>query len=311
MVVKPSNCLRPRAMASGPRAVGCRRRLSALGTSGLLVLLAVPASAGPWTQPRGDSYCRFSFSYLYTRTEFDARGEEVPILTSNPLVRSAAYREVAVSSYVEYGVRDRLTLVASLPFKILTSQRTELSTDASLVREVDVTNAGLADLWVGVRRAIHRGRFPVAVEIGGKAPLGYDRTPDNFGPALGTGYADAEFAALAGFGARSVYASTRVAYRVLGGDLDNAVGFALEAGGHHERVFAQFLFEAWRSTGEIRELDVSSTAVVPNQDVTKLIVTAGARVNGRVALTVEAYSMLAGKNVATGTTAAMALILTP
>ena len=278
--------------------------------AGLLLLLAGAAWAGPWTRTQGSSYSKFAASYLYTTSEYDATGNEVPILTSNPLVQSAAYRDVSLSCYVEYGIRDELTLVASLPFKILTSQRTELSSDATLQREVDVTNAGLADLWLGLRRAIRRGRCPVAIEAGVKAPLGYDRTPDNGGPALGTGYADAEFALSAGYGARHAYAVLRAAYRVYGGDLDNAAGLAAEVGAHRDPVFVKLELDAWRSSGEILPLDVSSTTVVPNQNVTTLVAAVGARASERVSLALEAYHVLAGKNVATGTTVALALILT-
>jgi hypothetical protein len=310
MRVKPAKSGRERL--SAPSLAQARARRAAapfVVAAALTAALADAGQAGPWTREKGGYYSRFSASYLYTRSEFDAGGKEVPILTGNPLVQSAAYRDVSLSSYVEYGLRDRLTLVVSLPFKILTSQRTELSTDATILREVDVTNAGLADLWTGVRYALIRGRYPVAVEGSVKAPLGYDRTPDNGGPALGTGYADAELALAAGYGARFGYATLRAAYRVHGGDLDDAVVLAAEAGGHRGRGFAQLVLEAWRSTGEILSLDVSATAVVPNQDVTKLLATAGFEANARVALTLEAYHVLAGKNAATGTTVALALVM--
>jgi hypothetical protein len=276
----------------------------------LLLAIAATAWAGPWTRARGTSYTKFAASYLYTTSEYDANGNQVPILTSNPLVQSAAYRDVSLSSYVEYGVRDELTLVASLPFKILTSRRTELSSDANLEREVDVTNAGLADLWVSVRRALLRSRYPVSVEAGVKAPLGYDRSPDNGGPALGTGYPDAEFALSAGYGARHVYTAVRAAYRVHGGDLDDAAVLAVEVGGHRGAAFAKLEIDVWRSTGEILPLDVSATTVIPNQDVTTLVAAFGAAANEQVSIALEAYHVPAGKNVATGTTVAVALILT-
>ncbi len=275
----------------------------------LLLAFAGAAWAGPWTRARGTSYSKFTASYLYTTSEYDANGEQVPILTSNPLVQSAAYRDVSLSSYVEYGIRDQLTLVASLPFRILTSRRTELSSDATIEREVDVTNAGLADLWVGLRRALRRGRYPVAIDAGIKAPLGYDRTPDNGGPALGTGYADAEFALSAGYGARHAYGVIRAGYRVYGGDLDNAAGLAAEMGAHRDPVFVKLELDAWRSSGEILPLDVSSTTVVPNQDVTTLVAALGMRASEQVSLALETYYVLAGKNVATGTTVALTLIL--
>ena len=270
--------------------------------------LASPASAGPWVQQRGGYFAKFNASYLYTRNEFDAEGHEVPILDSNPLVQSAAYREVVLFTYVEYGWLDRLTVVGSIPFKIATSTRTEISDDASLRREIDVTNAGWSDLVIGARGALVRGRHPAAFEAGVKIPLGYDGSPDNGGPALGTARPDLEAALVAGFGAAHVYASARAAYRVCGGSLDDQIGFSAEAGGSHRGFFMQALVEGWYTTGDIEPLDISSTVMVANQDLLKLIVSAGVRTGARTSLVAEVYHVLDGRNTPTGTTVALAIV---
>jgi hypothetical protein len=269
--------------------------------------MASPAFAGAWVQPPGGYFAKFSGSYLYTDTELDANGNEVPLLQSNELVRSAAYREVALSTYVEYGLHERFTVLGSLPFKIATSRRTEISEDASLVRDVDVTNAGWSDLFVGGRGALLRGRRPAAVEAGLKIPLGYEAIPENGGPALGTAEVDFEVALLAGFAARHVYASARGAYRVAGGSLDDQIGFSAEIGGVHQRIFAQALVEGWYTTGEIETLDVSSTTQVPNQDLLKLIATVGFRTGAHTSVAAEVYHVLDGRNTPAGTTVALGL----
>jgi hypothetical protein len=271
---------------------------------------AAPAWAGPWVQPRGGHYAKFSASYLYTTSELDADGNEVPLLETNELVQSAAYREVVLFGYVEYGWRDRMTVLASLPYKIATSRRTEISQDASILRDVDVTNAGLSDLSLGARGALLRGRRPVAIEAGLKLPLGYDDAPDNGGPALGTGKVDFEAALLAGFGARHVYGSARGAYRVNGGSLDDQVGFSAQLGGSYGRGFAQALVEGWYTTGEIAPLDVSSTVRVPNQDVLKLIASVGLRTGAHASVVAEVYHVLDGRSAPTGTTAALGIAIT-
>lgn len=263
--------------------------------------------AGPWVQPRGGYFAKFSASYLYTDTELDSDGNEVPLLDSNPLVRAAAYREVAISGYVEYGLEDRLTVLASVPFKIATSRRTEFSEDASLLRDVDVTNAGWSDLYLGARAALVRGRHPAAIEAGVKVPLGYEAAPENGGPALGTAKADFEVAVLAGFGARHVYGSARGAYRVAGGPLDDLIGFSAELGGSHGRVFAQALVEGWYTTGEIGTLEVSSTVQVPNQDLLKLIATLGLRTGAHTSVAAEVFHVLDGRNAPSGTTVALGI----
>ncbi len=289
-----------------------RQFLKHLHCSGaLLILLAAfgpgEAVAGAWVQPRGGYFAKFSASYLYTDTELDANGNEVPLLDTNELVRAAAYREIALSSYVEYGVRDRITVIGAVPFKIATSRRTEISEDASLVRDIDVTNAGWSDLYLASRTALLRGRHPAALEAGVKLPLGYEAAPENGGPALGTGEADFEVALLASFGARYVYASARGAYRVVGGSLDDTVGFSAELGGSYGRGFAQALIEGWYTTGEISTLDVSSTVQIPNQDLLKLIATLGVRTGAHTSLAAEIYHVLDGRNAPAGTTVALGI----
>lgn len=266
--------------------------------------------AGPWTRPRGGHYTKLAASYLYTDTEFDHEGDEVPLLTTNPLVQSAAYREVALSAYVEYGITDRWTLVSALPFKILTSRRTEISELADLVRDVDVTNAGLSDLSIGMRRGLVSGPRPVSVEVIGKVPLGYDAEPDNDGPALGSGHADLAASLAAGASARGLYATASGTYRVRGGPLADDFGFSAQLGGTRGRVSAQALIEGWYSTVDPGPLDESSTTAVANQDVLKLIGSLGWQMAPGVAIVAEAYHVLQGRNTATGTTAALALVLT-
>jgi len=286
----------------------CLRRCVAAGL--LLLGLAGPAAGGPWTRAKGGHYAKFSASYLYTDTEYDYQGNEVPLLTSNPLVQSAAYREVDLSAYVEYGITDRISLVGTLPFKILTSRRTEISDIADLIREIDATNAGLSDLSIGARQALVTGRWPVSVEVTGKVPLGYDATPDNGAPALGTGYADLSGALLAGRSARGIYATASAAYRVRGGPLADDVGFAAQLGGSGGGFSAQALLEGWYSTVDPEPLDVSSTVAVPNQDVLKLIASLGWQLNTEAAIVAEVYHVLQAKNAPAGTTAAVGLVLT-
>ena len=307
-----------RDASRGVKPLAARSTAAFRPTPGALTLAALAAcvsltprdiAAGPWTRPREGYFAKFAASYLYTRTELDAAGSEVPVLTSNPLVQSAAYREVALSTYAEYGLSDRWTLVGSLPYKIVTSTRTEISEDASLLREIDATNAGLSDLHLGARGALRRGRYPVAVEAGVKIPLGYERVPENGGPALGSGEPDVQAALSAGTGAASVYTQAWAAYRVRGGELDDDVGFGIEAGGRRGRLFAQALVEGWYSTGEIEPLDVSATTMAVNQDVLKLIASAGARTGRQASVVVEVFHVLDGRNTAAGTTWSLGLVL--
>ncbi len=276
----------------------------------LVALAATPTRAGAWLQAPAGYYAKFSASYVYSETEFDNTGAVVPILTSNPLVRAAAYREVDLSTYVEYGLSPRATIVGSLPFKVLTSRRTEITDLADLIREVDVTNAGFSDLHLGVRTPVVRGHTPVSVELVGKVPLGYDRSPSNGGPALGSGYADLIGAILVGTTIRSGYLSASASYRVRGGPLADDAGFLAQAGGTRGRVSGQAMLEGWYSTVPPAPLEVSSTTEPANQDVLKVIASLGVRTGAHAVVAAEMYHVIDGKNTVTGTTVAISLVLT-
>jgi hypothetical protein len=300
----------PPVKPSDRHGVSARTRLGLLAAALALLGMVEPCGAGPWTRPRGGHYTKLSLSYLYTDTEFDDRGDEVALLTSNPLVQSAAYREVDLSAYVEYGLTDRVSLVGALPFKILTSRRTELNDLADHVREVDVTNAGLGDLSIGARQALLAGRRPVSVELVAKVPLGYDSTPDNGGPALGSGDVDLAAALLAGTSIGGAYTTASASYRFRGGPLADDVGFSAQVGGARGRMSAQALVEGWYSTVDPEPLDVSSTMTVTNQDVLKLIASLGWQMGPGASVAAEVYHVLQGRNAPAGTTAALALVLT-
>jgi hypothetical protein len=281
-----------------------------LAAVSFVAVAAGSARAGAWLQAPAGYYAKFSVSYLYSETEFDHTGARVPILTSNPLVRAAAYREIDLSTYVEYGVSPRATIVGSLPYKILTSRRTEITELADLIREIDVTNAGFSDLHLGVRTPLVRGHTPVSMEFVGKIPLGYDRSPPNGGPALGSGYADFIGAIMVGTTVRSAYVSASASYRVRGGPLADDAGFFAQAGGTRGRVSGQALLEGWYSTVPPAPLQVSSTTEPANQDVLKVIASLGVRTGAHAVVAAEIYHVIAGKNTVAGTTAAISLVLT-
>ncbi|HEX5133461.1 MAG TPA: hypothetical protein VFX92_13380 [Candidatus Krumholzibacteria bacterium] len=284
--------------------------LAFAAAAAFLAASALPARGGPWVRPRGGHFLKISASYLYTTSEFNEHGDPVPLLTANPLVQDAAYREVAIATYLEYGISDRLSLIGYLPFKILTSRRTEISELADLIREIDVTNAGFSDLSLGVRRALRTGRTPVAIDLVGTVPLGYDREPDNSGPALGTGYPDLLASLQAGASLHALYASAAMAYRVRGGPLADDIGFTAQFGGARQRVSGYALVEGWYATVTPEALDVSSTTAPSNQDVLKFIASLSFAINQEASIATEVFHVLEGRNTPTGTTGSIALVLT-
>ena len=75
--------------------------------------LASAAFAGAWTQNKGGYYFKVGASYLNSTIDIDANGEQIQKANMGEL------RDLNYSTYLEYGLLDRLTLVSSIPYKRL------------------------------------------------------------------------------------------------------------------------------------------------------------------------------------------------
>jgi len=288
-------------------------RLLLLSIAACALAAAVPrgAGAGAWPQPPGASYIKIAGGYLYSEHEYDSQGEKVDILAGDPLITDTSYRDVSFTAYLEYGVGERLTLVGSLPFKILTSTRTETTAFADLTRAVDVTNGGLSDLRLGLRYPLQTAPFPVSVQGNVKIPLRYDARPDNAGPPLGSGALDLDLNLLAGASLWPLpgYVGASVGYRLRGGTLADEIVFTVEAGSGWERFAARVTLDGTYSTVRPEPLTESATTTLTNEDVLKLLPAIEFGLGAGTALVAEAYHVLAGRNTVAGTTWALGLVL--
>ena len=139
--------------------------------------------------------------------------------------------------YVEYGLRERLTLVTQVNVGVLTDE------DAFVRMET----TGIGDLDVGLKYQLVDSPLVVSPMLSLKIPTGYD---DAYDPALGTGKLDAEGQLLV---SRSLYplplyAGVEVGYRLRGGAFSNQWSWSTEVGATpHARVFAK-AFAAQTST---------------------------------------------------------------
>ena len=91
-----------------------------------MVTTPVRVAAGAWVQQPGAHYLKLSANYLSTSEEFDHRGERLVILAEDPGFTDASFRDLNATLYGEYGWRQRVSLIASLPLKSLRSSRTGL-----------------------------------------------------------------------------------------------------------------------------------------------------------------------------------------
>jgi hypothetical protein len=284
----------------------------------LASLLPCVAHAGAWVQKKDGYYLKVSSSYLSSAREFNVDGDEVDILSGDTLLTDTSYRDISVGIYLEYGLTDRLTAVASLPFKVLRSRRTELSVVPGLTRDVDAETGGLADASLGLRYPIATAPFPVAVEGSVKLPLGYADRPDNGGPPLGTSHVDIEARLLAGVSLYPFpgYVTGGVGYRVKTGDLDDEIDFSIEGGASWKRLGARIGLGGSYSTGDPPDISrsedgrVSSTVHITDQDVLMLTPGLSFSFNDEIALVAEAFHTLSGRNTVAGTTFALGVVYT-
>jgi hypothetical protein len=272
---------------------------------------ATSAHGGAWVQKQDSYYFKVAVSYLDTDRELNFNGDEVDILSGDTLSIDASYRDLTISTYVEYGITDRITVVGTLPFKVLTSRRTQLSDLApDIRRDIDATTGGLGDLGLGLRYPLLSAPFPVSLQGTVKLPLGYDRSPENMGPPLGSGHVDIEGALLAGVSLYPfpAYLTGGAGYRVRGGDLADEMVFNVEGGVTWRRIMARLGADATLSTADPPDLGqagdgrASSSVVITEQDVVKITPAVAVLLSNEISLVFEAFHIVDGKNTVTGTT---------
>jgi hypothetical protein len=279
------------------------RRLTLIPALAIAVAWPGAAVAGAWLQKAGETYVKVSGAYLYSTERFNSDGDIVPLDATDPTLLSAAFRDVSLTAYLEYGLDERVTLVVSLPWKALTSRRTEFTTGFDAIREIEAVNTGATDLRVGARLPLRRTGFPVSIEARAKLPLGYDPEPDQEQlPPLGSGKVDIEALVLAGAGLWPFpgYLSAGAGYRLRGGGLDGEVLATAEGGASWRRWFGKVALDATYATGDL--VDADPTRTVTNENILKLTGEVNFEVLPWLGLSAEVFHVLGGANTVAGTT---------
>jgi hypothetical protein len=296
------------------------RYATALIAAFVVAALAPPAYPGAWVQKRGGYYFKVSGAYLSTTKEYNFKGDRVNIRQGQPGISETSYQDISFSGYLEYGASERLTVVASAPFKILTSKRTEQADEFSPTRRLEATNGGLGDLLLALRYSLVAGKIPISVQGGAKFPLGYDAMPDDQSAPLGSGKLDVEGYLLAGASLYPLplYITGGAGYRLRTGDLADDVLLAIEGGGQYGRLQAKVTFDASLSTVEPRDLSsqtadgevpTSTVTSAVDQDQFKLSPGIALAINDGVQVTAEVFHIVGGKDTVAGTTYAIGLVL--
>ena len=290
----------------------------------LVALTSGNAGAQAWVKKRGEYFFKFTGQYLYTTEEFNSNGDLQEINAEDEGKSDASFREVAFTAYIEYGLTDQFTLVANVPFKVLTTEEIEQLAAGTRSIETTRTNGGLGDLDLYLRLPIVQRSFAMSFQPGLKIPLGYEQNPDNNGPALGSGEIDGEINLIAGLSLYPLpaYLSAAAGYRVRGGELHDEILFGAEGGVTFGRLFVKLRFEGTKNETTPPDL-FGETVVTPvagggggindvligDQDVYKILPTISYSFGETFEATAEAYHTFAGKNTLAGTTYAVGIVL--
>ncbi len=201
--------------------------------------------SGAWVQKKHGFYFKLSGNYFLATKEFNHEGRRLKIFQERIIYENTSFRDLNVTAYLEYGVFERLTLIANLPLKNLTSKRTEIIGGGAVARHVTIHTQGLADLEFSGRYAILDRPFVLSYQAGIKILLGHEADSSDDGPPLGTGNADFVKPILIGTSLfpLPVYLTASVGYRRRTGPLQDQILFTAEGGYSFGRALLKVTFD--------------------------------------------------------------------
>ena len=126
------------------------------------MVIVTEAGAGARTHKKDGYYLKLVGGYLNSTEDIDATGSKIPKAGLGEL------RDLNYSLYLEYGMLDRFTLVASVPYKRLRDTRTFAT------GKVFEKRSGFGDLEMRLRWQAYQKSFVAPLALGGKLPMWYD-----------------------------------------------------------------------------------------------------------------------------------------
>ena len=299
----------------------------------LLAIAPTQLHAGAWTQAPGGMYFKIAGLSFRSQDYLDATGDRRERV-AKPSVEELS--DESISAYLEYGLQERLTLVATLPYKRLVYEKTEVKEfksdllDTTITRiHPDEVQSGLADLELRLRWRLLQNPAVVSLALGGKFPLGYDIDQDSigslgagglFGPSpvddgagadnkvpLGTGEKDIDMRLLVGKSLYPLpgYLTSTVGYRKRGGAFSDEFFYGFEAGVTYKRLLVKGAVEGMRTMGDCGTM--GQGGLVGDQDILKLAPGLIWSLSKHLELGVDLFHIAAGCNTAAGTTYAVGL----
>ena len=257
--------------------------------------LASAAFAGAWTQNRGGYYFKVGASYLNSTIDIDANGKQIQKANMGEL------RDLNYSTYLEYGLLDRLTLVSSVPYKRLQDTRTLRDLNSVITGTALERRWGFGDMEMRLRWLLTNKPVVASIAVGGKIPLWYEEDPNTRVP-LSSKKVDADVRILLGQSLYPlpIYVTGEVGYRIRGGDFSNEGFYALEAGITVNRFLFKGYLSGIRTFGTCNP--VEEVGLIADQNILKLSPGLIYRLTNWFELSVETIHIAAGCNTTAGNT---------
>lgn len=301
----------------------------------LLALIPARLDAGAWTQAAGGLYCKIAGLSLRSPEYLDHAGDRQP-RAPRPSVEEL--RDRNISAYLEYGLHEHLTLVATLPYKHLAYKKTEVKEFKSAVLDTTITRrhpdeirSGLADLELRLRWRLLLQPAAVSLALGGKFPLGYDveqegnGTPETSGIGLGlspldeasatdskvplgTGATDIDMRLLVGESLYPFpgYLTSTFGYRKRGGRFSDELFYSFEAGVTYKRLLVKGVVERMHTMGSCGTTGQAGS-LIGDQNILKVAPGLIWSLSENLEVGVDLFHVAAGCNTAAGTTYAIGL----
>ncbi|MBF0378331.1 MAG: hypothetical protein HQK72_12745 [Desulfamplus sp.] len=255
--------------------------------------------AGAWTMEQGNSYHRLSANYYFADKEFDNDGN------SRAMASNGEFRDFNLNYYMEYGIIDQLTAIASIYYKDLQKEDDRFIYDTR----------GAGDFDLGLRYQLYSGKIGVfSLQSMVKAPELYDK--DDALP-LGNGQYDYEVRLLYGRSLWSIipgYINLESAYRWRFEEPSDEFRYLIEVGSDlgkefYTRAKIDGLISAGNGNNQVD--NYGNPTATFEYDLTKLDLTVGYKLNTKWGLELGYTSPLCGESTAKGDTWTLALSFQP
>lgn len=275
------------------------KRLYLFFAVGLVLLSAGSVFAGAWTQEKGKSYHRAAVNYYFAEEDYDTRGE------SQPMANNGKFTDFNLNYYMEYGIVNELTIMASVYYKKLNKEDDYYEYESS----------GVGDMDLGVRFRLHDSQIGI-FSIQGliKIPEFYDEDDDL---QLGNGQYDYETRLLYG---RSLwplfpgYFNLEAGYRFRSKAPSDEFRYLVEIGSElGKNFYARGKLDALVSMNNADTVSDSSgnPAGTLEYDLAKLDLTLGYHITDTLGLELGYTPALWGENTAKGETWTVAVTFQP